>query len=416
VNFPLLLCLAYLLLLPLNISIGGPFYLHDCVPLLFVFAFAKWKEIYYLIPKMRLYYLFIFLSIASFSALVNLQNMRNFYELLVFGHVIFVFLFFSATRIPSKILLYYGLSVLICMLGYEVYQLCIGTGDIYKVYKDTSLDFISKRYFFTFIHPNLTGSFYALPILCLLLGSKEFIINMNLKRALMYFGLISVLCIPLCMTVSKHMLISMFVVAAAASFCPAIKKSFILRFLMYLSLYICAALFYVTVLYPVFPLGGSFPYINVTTYGMYMIHQVIYFKIIFLNLHSFFLGVGMSGILEHYPMLADHDLIMSVLQQYKQENLVGMFSRYMDAHNEYLNIGALFGVPAMISMYLFWFKSPGAIDSRCSFERKIILFFVTAIFIVSLWDDILSKRWIWVSLGILLSQMCNDPDKENLRS
>ena len=225
----------------------------------------------------------------------------------------------------------------------------------------------------------------------------------------MYFGLISVLCIPLCMTVSKHMLISMFIIAAAASFYPAIKNSFIIRFLIYSSLYICASLFYVTVLYPVFPLSGSFPYINITTYGMYMIHQVIYFKIIFLSLHSFFLGVGMSGILENYPALANHDLVLSVLQQYKQENLTGMFCRYMDAHNEYFNIGSLFGVPAMISMYLFWFKSPSSIDSRCQFEKRMILFFVTAIFIVSLWDDILSKRWIWISLGILLSQMYNNP-------
>ncbi len=408
-NFPVILCLSYLLLLPFNISVYGTFYLHDCVGLLFIFAFAKWKEIYYSIPKMRLYYLLIFLSIASFSTLINLQNMRNIYELLVFGYVIFVFLFFSATRIPSKILLYYGLSVLICMLGYEAYQFFIGAGDIYKVYRGTSLDFISERYFFTFIHPNLTGSFYSLPILCLLLGSKDFIINMNLKRAAMYFGLIAILCIPLCMTVSKHMLISVFIIVAAASFYPAIKNSFIFRFLIYLSLYICAGLFYVTVLYPVFPLTGRFPYINVTTYGMYMIHQVIYFKIIFLNLHSFILGVGMSGILDHYPMLANQDLIMSVLQQYKQENLVGMFSRYMDAHNEYLNIGALFGVPAMISMYLFWFKSPSAIDGRYPFEKRMILFFVTAIFIVSLWDDILSKRWIWISLGILLSQMYINP-------
>ena len=137
---------------------------------------------------------------------------------------------------------------------------------------------------------------------------------------------------------------------------------------------------------------------------MYMIHQVIYFKIIFLSVHSFFLGVGMGGILENYPLLANHDLIMSVLQQYKQEYLFELFSRYMDAHNEYLNIGALFGVPALISMYLFWFKSTSSIGSRLPFEKRMILFYVAAIFIVSLWDDILSKRWIWISLGILLSQ------------
>jgi hypothetical protein len=142
---------------------------------MFIFAFAKWKEVFYSMSKMRLYYLFIFLSIASFSTLINLENLSNLYELLVFGYVIFVFLFFSATKIPSKILLCYGLSVLLCMLGYEAYQFCIGAADIYKVYKGTALDFIAKRYFFTFDHPNLTGSFYSLPILCLLLGGKEFI-------------------------------------------------------------------------------------------------------------------------------------------------------------------------------------------------------------------------------------------------
>jgi hypothetical protein len=402
-----------LILLPLNISVCGPFYLHDCVALLFLFVFSKWKEVFYSIPEKKLYYLFVFLSIASVSALINLQNPRNLYELLVFGYVIFVFLFFSATKIPPKILLYYGLSVLICMLGYEIYQFNVGAGDIYKVYKGTSLDFIAKRFFFTFNHPNLTGSFYSLPILCLLLGSKGFISNMNPKRAIMFLGLIFVLCIPLCMTVSKHMLISMFVIVAAASFYPPIKKSFMLKFSIFSFLFMCAAIFYATVLYPVFPLIRTFPFINVETCGMYMIHQTIYLKIMFLNAHSFFLGVGMSGIKENYPLLANHDLIMSVLQQYEQENLFEIFSRYMDAHNEYLNIGAIFGVPAMIAMYLFWFKVPGLLSGKCSFEKRIILFYVAAIFIVSLWDDILSKRWIWISLGILLSQMYNNADPEN---
>lgn len=408
-DVPVLLCLTYLILLPFNIGIGGHLYLHDCVAIMFVFAFAKWKEVFYSIPEMRSYYLFIFLSMASLSTLINLQNLRDIYELLVFGYVVFIFLFFSATRIPSKILLYYGLSVLICMLGYEAYQFYTGVGDIYKVYEDTPLDFISKRYFFTFNHPNLTGSFYSLPILCLLLGGKEFISNMNPKRLIMFSGLIFVLCIPLCMTVSKHMLISMSIIAAAASFYPAINKSFICRFLIFSSLIMSAIIFYATVLYPVFPLDRTFPFINVKTCGMYMIHQAIYFKIIFSSVHSFFLGTGMSGIVENYPLLADHDLIMSVLQQYRQENLSGIFSRYMDAHNEYLNIGALFGVPAMLSMYLFWFKAPSSTNSRFSFEKRIILFYVASIFIVSLWDDILSKRWIWISLGILLSQMYNNP-------
>lgn len=412
-NIPVILCLSYLILLPFNISVYGPFYLHDCVGLLFVFAFAKWKEVYYSISKARLYYLFIFIGIASISTLVNLQNLRNIYELLVFGYVIYVFLFFSVTRIPSKILFYYGLSVLICMLGYEFYQLFTGVGDIYKVYKGTALDFIAKRFFFTFNHPNLTGSFYSLPILCLLLGSKELIGTMNLKKAGMFFGFIFILCIPLCLTVSKHMLISMFIIAAAASFCPAVKKSFIFKFLIISSLFFIALIFYATVLYPFFPLSRVFPYLNVETCGMYMIHQTIYFKIIFLNVHSFFLGVGMSGIREIYPSLANHDLILSVLQQYGQENLVALFSTYMDAHNEYLNIGALFGVPAMISVYLFWFNAPGTIDRKPAFEKRIILFYVAAIFIVSLWDDILSKRWIWISLGILLSQMYGNPCQED---
>ncbi len=412
-NIPVFLCLTYLILLPFNISIGGHLYLHDCVAVLFIFAFAKWKEVFYSISKSRTYYLLIFLSIASFSALINLHSLRDLFELMVFGYVIFVFLFFSATKLPTKILLYYGLSVLICMLGYAGYQFCIGVGDIYKVYEGTPLDFIAKRYFFTFNHPNLTGSFYSLPILCLLLGSKEFISNMNLKRLVMFLGLIFVLCIPLCMTVSKHMLISMFIIAAAASFYPAINKSFICKFLIFSSLIISAIIFYVTVLYPVFPLDRTFPFINVKTCGMYMIHQVIYFKIIFLSVHSFFLGVGMGGIVEHYPLLANHDLIMSVLQQYKQEYLFELFSRYMDAHNEYLNIGALFGVPALLSMYLFWFKAPSSINSKFPFEKRMILFYVAAIFIVSLWDDILSKRWIWISLGILLSQVYDKPEQED---
>jgi hypothetical protein len=238
---------------------------------------------------------------------------------------------------------------------------------------------------------------------------------MNQKKAAAFLGLLFVLCIPLCMTVSKHMLISMCIIVAAASFYPAIKNSFMLKFLIFSSLFMCAVVFYATVLCPFFPVSRVFPFINVETYGMYMIHQVIYFKIIFLNVHSFFLGVGMGGILETYPMFANHDLIMSVLHQYRQENLVELFSRYMDAHNEYLNIGALFGVPAMIAMYLFWFKIPGSIDSKFAFEKKILLFYVVAIFTVSLWDDILSKRWIWISLGILLSQMYGKPDQEDER-
>ena len=261
-----------------------------------------------------------------------------------------------------------------------------------------------NRFFFTFEHPNLLGSFYVLPILCVLLGFYDQLQKINFKYFILFLSLLSLVCFPLLFTASKHIILSIGV-GLGVLYCRKECLYFsAVRYCIWIGLFLLFVIFYLTVLFPFFPLKQSFPCINMDTLGMYTIHQEIYLKMILHNWNTFLLGIGRANVFQLYPQLANHEEIYSILSQYNLPQLTSTFTRYMDAHNEFLNIGASFGVIAVGLLYLFIFKTKQMIKTNLS-QKQILIFFIATLFMVSFWDDILSKRWIWISLGIILSQL-----------
>lgn len=404
IRFFQFIAFAYLTILPLNIGITGQVSLQDFIAVLFPFAFIFQKDLIKNLIRPPFVFLTGFLIISSIATLINIKSFKDIYEVAIFFYMVVIFLFFTQIKIPKRFLLYYGLAVLAAMLISCLYEFFIGSRQVYEVYSSSSLDFIAKRYFFTFKHPNMTGSFYALPVLCVIIGLREMLERANVKKLIIFTCLFGVLCFPLFMTVSKHMLITFFLIGGLF-YGIRTENSYKIKMLVIGGLFVVALIFYLTVLFPFFPLSSQCPFINIKTYGMYMIHQVVYFKMMFLSFGSFIFGLGHNGVIETYPLLADKEFTLEVLSQYKWESLVSTYTTYMDAHNEYLNIGAIFGFPAVVLMFLFWLNNAFSYKDK-RFYGSLILFYTVSILIVSLWDDILSKRWIWIALGILVSHAC----------
>jgi len=413
-NFQSMVAYAYLIILPLAIRISGQIYLQDIfVPIMGLFClFIIWKN-----PSEIIKTPFVFLSIFIFTALLstmfNYSGILDLYEISIFMYMFVLVIFFANVKLSGKFLYFYGLAVLSIMLIYCFSEFFLGEAKVYKAYSSSTLDFISRRFYFTFNHPNLTGSFYALPFLCLILGAK-FMQSKNYRRiAIMAFFLL-IFAIPLVLTASKHMLISiaLFLGAISASTIWPKKLKNSIRYLCYALVSGIFIFFLLTVFFPFFPLNSEFPYFNCSTPGMYTIHQDIYAKSLCSGWKTLFLGCGKENMISIYPAMANYDYVHIILAQYKQEFLMPNFISYMDAHNEYLNIGVSFGIISLISMYLFWFFLPFHNDTRSAFAKNIILFFIISIFMVSFWDDILSKRWIWCAAGIIYS--FKDRENESL--
>ena len=396
---------AYLIILPLSIRISGQIYLQDIfAPIMGLSClFIIWKNPLEII-KTPFVFLSIFIFTALLSTMFNYSGILDLYEISIFMYMFVLVVFFANVKLSGKFLYFYGLAVLSIMLTYCFSELFLGEAKVYKAYSSSTLDFISRRFYFTFDHPNLAGSFYALPFLCLILGAK-FMQSKNYSRiAIMAFFLL-IFAIPLVLTASKHMIISiaLFLGAISASIIWPEKLKTSIRYSCYILISGIFVLFLLTVFFPFFPLKTTLPFFNDSTPGMYVTHQEIYGKIMCHDWESFLFGTGKENILKIYPENASFDYIYIVLSQYKQEFLTALYARYMDAHNEYLNLGASFGAISVVFMYLFWFSAPLGLKRDSIFKKNIFVFFVVSVFMVSFWDDILSKRWIWIMAGILMA-------------
>ncbi|MBT3380496.1 MAG: hypothetical protein HN742_32070 [Lentisphaerae bacterium] len=441
---------AYLVLLPLDIRLHGPLFLHDLLaPILALLILDRrtWTRL----RRLPFCALPAFLAVGAFATAAHARAPVDFYEPAIFAYMAVLFLaFVRFSPRPAHLALYAAL-VLTAMLCHSLGEILVGMRRSYAIYEGSSLAFIARRYFFTFEHPNLAGSFYILPVSCLLMAYC--LSGLKLKRN----GVISaailslVACIPLMLTVSRHMMISIF--SICVFFMDEMRSSYnrYMRRIIKPFMLSIFTLFYLTILVPFFPLKAQFPYINVSTVGMYMTHQSIYFRMAMSSFARFATGLGHTGLHETYPLFADRSAIHAVLSQYRQESLTDTFATYMDAHNEYLNLAVLFGVPAMLLCVAFWVgigwsawrrlkleSVPATLDegrlagpdsslpdgSRVSaascrlgriaerlFEHRVpgthvnlaaslTIVLVIGVLLAALWDDILSKRWIWIALAL----------------
>jgi len=400
-----IVALLYIALLPLNIPLKGPLFAHDLMAPFFV-AIVLWRKPWKRIFQFPDVLLVGFVSLALVATCVHLRSLNDVYELAIFAYMALLFWFFRDTRLPSRWLVRIALGTLAAFCVYALSGAMLGRRAVYGVYSGSSLGFMAKRFFFTFSHPNLVGSFYALPIICILTAATPVRGTVSPKKWLLLTTALGMLCIPLALTVSRHMLITGALLAGfAIANWQLPTKCTVPAFS--LGLGAIFLLFYLMILFPFFPLRSSFPFFNHDTFGMYTIHQVVYLKMVFHDTMAFLFGLGKTGVQELYPLLADRQVAYDILAQYKQEFLTNTFVTYMDAHNEYLNLAAGFGVPAMLGCYSFWLYT-----ARRAFGRRegaLLVFYVASLLLVSLWDDIMSKRWIWIGLAILVQKSGERP-------
>ncbi len=349
--------------------------------------------------------LFGFGGLALVATCFHFGGMEDVFELGIVAYMLVLYRFFRHTRLPVRWLQRIAFFTLAVFCLYASAEAVLDRRAVYDVYTGSSLGFMSRRFFFRFAHPNLLGSYYALPVICVLVANAGRVGTWSVRRwALAALGM-GMLCAPLALTVSRHMLLTGALLAgfAVAEWRVSPKLSVPVWIAVLGGIF---AGFYLMILFPFFPLRDSFPFFNHETWGMYTIHQKIYLDIVFRDPRAFLAGVGKTGVRELYPLLADWESAYRILAQYKQEFLTESFVTYMDAHNEYLNLATVFGVPAMLACYGFW----GGLARQAGWRRAAapLLFYIFALFLVSLWDDIMSKRWIWIGLAILVRETLGD--------
>ena len=155
----------------------------------------------------------------------------------------------------------------------------------------------------------------------------------------------------------------------------------------------------ITVLFQTYPALQDAPWVDFAKRGNYSVHQEIYAKILFREgFGGLLLGHSPAELHTLYPKYADVDKIHSILVPYGFGGETEQFATFMDPHQEYLNFASFFGVPALLALLAFLF----AIARKgLRTQRWNVMLFVLGVLLSFCWDDLGSKRWLWVALGIL---------------
>jgi len=347
-----------------------------------------------------------FLLVAALLSFLHYQTYLDIYEYSIYAYMIILFLFFFIYPPTSIQLRVYGVVVILSLLV-NFFSVFIPHPPIQSSntpYENSTLSFVTKRFFFPLGQPNLVASFFVLPMTCFLLGFNESLRKLSSGRLLFFVVALSFCCLPLLFTVSKDMLLSLAVIVGWLFAHPKLPCRSISRPLLVAGLVSIFFVFYLNVIFPFFPMQRTFPYINTNTFGMYMIDQGIYLNIVLSDTVTFLIGAGKSTVKEMFPLFVDVGKISDILLQYNMLWSLDGRSHYRDAHNEYLNLTANFGVITALLLYLGIMTTPSLIKAG-SYKKTILImvvFFLLALLMVSLWRDILSKRWVWVTLGMMI--------------
>jgi len=325
--------------------------------------------------------------------------LANIFEWSVFFYCALLLFFYRAFPLSKASMLRLGTVILAAFLLCWLYDIIVYAfnskaaplfWEVYGKMEESSMPFLARRYTFTFGNPNLAAPYCALGALLVAAGLDE------ARRKLPYFLLLGVNLLPVACTMSKHgilyLAVLLFLFARTMSRLIGEKLAKCLA-LAVLALVICV--FEVTVLFVTFPIKGDFPYIN-TQPGMYSIHQRAYLRM----LTKFDRSIEMAGasvekLRELYPQCVDAQSAEQTLKFYNSEKDLGSFCAYMDPHCEYLNLATLFGVLEMLFLvfYLVFLSRRSSLG----------VFWCSAILGCMLWDDMLSKRWIWIGLAIIIA-------------
>lgn len=399
-----LAALAYMVLLPLDVPLWGPLRLHDLLVPAFA-AWVLWRRDYRRAIRMPDALLLAFLTWVALLTVWRLAAWEDAYRLVVWLYVVTVYAFFSRTALSTASLGGYAIVVAALCLAIGLWQCAAGGVGFHDAYAGSTLSLLTTRYAGRFGNPNQFASFGALPVVCALLalaGCGRGRLTRPLRTVLL--GATGVCLLLVLLTVSRHMLLSIATVLGLLAWACGRRGWRAVRSLAWVAVLSAGGLFLVTVLFAFFPLRPVFPYFNADTPGMYTIHHVPYLHIVTDSPGAFLFGVGRSGVRRLYPMVIDQERTRRILAAYRMEHLSGSFAAYMDAHNEYLGTAASFGVPAVLLVYGFLLALALRMRRNGGAVADLAAFFLAALLIVSLWDDILSKRWTWVVLGLLAAQ------------
>lgn len=418
---PIILTICYLLLLTANIVLKGPLQLCDLIfPLLLVtlcvtrrHAILPWlrREIW---PAAALG---AYLLITGLASLLHFCQSRDFpYDFCVFAYMIMLYACFRLAQLPQNTRTWTGFGLLsLIFLGWLA---GLATDSALLVYHDPGINLntsslLSRRYMFLFGNPNLLGPFYAL--IAALLSPWLTETAGRLKRPWHFLAAAAALAIallPLASTASKHAVLTGAILAG--SLCAARPGKFRWpKGLLVAAVGLFAAVSLTTVIVQTFPLKSSFPYINTDTISNYAIHHRIYARIISRESPTLLCGQPPSRLKELYPKHADRAEILDVLHHFHAEEFLDTYATFMDPHNEFLNQVSLFGLPALFALLLFL----GALAWQAVRKepRNLPLFlFLLALLCSCYWDDILSKRFIWIIMALLAAQTSQIQPKKDI--
>ncbi|MBR6056711.1 MAG: hypothetical protein IKP58_00930 [Victivallales bacterium] len=397
-NIYTVITFLYIAISALHLHVFGPFYAEDCLAPVIAGALIIHR------PSPRHPIFLPLLMLMAITAIHFLQGGENAYNIAVLIYLAGLYLFVRSHSLSAKIMLTCGGTLLsLFILGWigdavasAVFHVrdtgLVFLGD--DVAQTDNLSFLARRYAFLFGNPNILGSFYVLPMLLFLRGLEEKAHYFNWKKWLLLLAFLAFSLLPLVSTFSKHAIMTGAVILAffanvLSERFPRLVRSF------WLPILLVGLVCETTVLFVTFPVKSTPPFINTTT-GMYAIHQTIYAKMPFTSPSAWLIGSSPARIHQLYPKLADVNTIRHTLSQYNALQNLEMFSTFVDPHNEYLNLTAFYGIPALAVIIAFFIIF--ALRHRHS---RYVTFFLLAFAFACLWDDLLSKRWLCLTFAFL---------------
>lgn len=405
--------LLFLILLTLPFPLpgfGGKLLVADlAVPLMAVGLMLKR-------PRVPLMLLLYGLWCAAAVAVQYIRGCGGLYDFAVAAYMALIFLFFRCTQLPEKrVLLAVGLSLLAVLFLWWLLLNCIPVWTPLHermFYSDphgmaVHSGPLMRRFCFLFRNPNLLGVAWLVPVSMLLPEMTDSLRHGHHRLRFLFWGmLLFVLCLPLFSTMSKHAVMTLALIGGAlAGAAPAGWRR---RLAVAAAVAACAAfgtLCLLSVWFSTYPAVRQAPWIDFSRAGNYMTHQRVYADMIRNGEPVEQLtGFGAAAARHRYQEVAAPyaGWMRTVLEPYGAADWLEPFLSFMDPHNEYLNTAVFFGLPAAALMVAFLLSCFGAALWR---QNLPVVFFIPALLLAFMWDDLASKRWIWAALGVLSAAM-----------
>ncbi|HOG49524.1 MAG TPA: hypothetical protein PKY10_02940 [Lentisphaeria bacterium] len=402
--------ICYLVLMALHIPVWRTFYCEDLLaPALLTIVVAR-GDLRTLRRDSVALALALFLLLAGIATLTHFKPFPgNSYHWCVYAYLAVTFIFFRGTAFSTDVLFRLGagfLALAAAACCFDLVMTWTGAGPVrfslISAQMDaTAMPFLRQRFTFTFGNPNLLGSFYALPLVLILPRLLTEAATWRRQQALTAGVALALVVIPLLLTVSKHALLSLALLAAFIAI--AVRQRFPwAAALAGAAIVIGGLIGGLSIAYPVFPLQKTWPFINTECPGMYMIHQGAYARMAVHAPAKLLFGHGAAAAKNLYPSFTNHDSARRTLAHYNALPDFDSFVTFMDPHNEYLRLIILFGLPATLAMFAFW-----CLVATSPPERRtagLIIAFISALMFCCLWDDLLSKRWVWITAALLTNR------------